>query len=29
MHMIKQKQMMVEAGNEGLTVAEKFYALAA
>ena len=29
MHMIKKKQMMVEAGDEGRTAAEKFYALAA
>jgi hypothetical protein len=29
MHMIKKKQLMVEAGDEGLTVAEQFYALAA
>ena len=29
MHMIKKKQMMVEAGAEGLTAAEQFYALAA
>ena len=29
MHMIKKKQMMVEAGDEGLTAAEQFYALAA
>ena len=29
MHMIKKKQMMVEAGEEGLTAAELFYALAA
>jgi hypothetical protein len=28
MHMIKQKQLMVEAGDEGLTAAEQFYALA-
>jgi transposase-like protein len=29
MHMIKKKQMVVEAGDEGLTAAEQFYALAA
>jgi len=29
MHMIKKKQMMVEAGDEGRTAAEQFYALAA
>jgi hypothetical protein len=29
MHMIKKRQMMVEAGDEGRTAAEKFYALAA
>jgi len=29
MHMIKKKQMMGEAGAEGLTAAEQFYALAA
>jgi putative transposase len=29
MHMIKKKQLMVEAGVEGLTAAEQFYALAA
>ena len=29
MHMIKKKQMMVEAGDEGLTAAKQFYALAA
>jgi putative transposase len=28
MHMIKKKQMIVEAGHEGLTAAEQFYALA-
>jgi len=28
MHMIKKKQMMVEAGDEGLTAAAQFYALA-
>jgi hypothetical protein len=27
--MIKKKQMMVEAGDEGRTAAEQFYALAA
>ena len=29
MHMIKKKQMIVEAGDEGLTAAELFYSLAA
>ena len=29
MHMIRKKQMVVEAGKEGLTAAEQFYALAA
>jgi hypothetical protein len=29
MHMIKEWQLMVEAGDEGLTAAEQFYALAA
>ena len=29
MHMLKKKQMMVEAEAEGLTAAEQFYALAA
>src|SRR5882724_4748875 len=29
MHMIRKKQMMVEAGEEGLTAAEQFYSLAA
>jgi transposase-like protein len=29
MHMIKKKQMVVEEGEEGLTAAEQFYALAA
>jgi len=29
MHMIKQKQMVVEAGDEGRTAAQQFYALAA
>ena len=29
MHMIKKKQLMVEAGDEGLTAAEMFYSLAA
>ena len=28
MHMIKKRQMIVEAGDEGLTAAEQFYALA-
>jgi putative transposase len=29
MHMIKKQQLMVEAGDEGRTAAEQFYALAA
>jgi putative transposase len=29
MHMIKKKQLTVETGDEGLTAAEQFYALAA
>ncbi len=29
MHMIKKRQMVVEAGGEGLTAAELFYSLAA
>jgi transposase-like protein len=29
MHMLKKQQLMVEAGDEGLTVAQQFYALAA
>jgi putative transposase len=29
MHMIKKRQLMIEAGDEGLTAAEQFYALAA
>jgi putative transposase len=29
MHMIKKRQMMIEAGDEGLTAAEQFYSLAA
>jgi hypothetical protein len=29
MHMIKKRQMMNEAGDEGRTAAEQFYALAA
>src|SRR5919198_3359776 len=29
MHMLKKKQLMVEAGDEGLTAAELFYSLAA
>ena len=29
MHMIKKRQMVVEAGDEGLTAAELFYFLAA
>ena len=28
MHMIKKKQLVVEAGDEGLTAAGQFYALA-
>jgi putative transposase len=28
-HMIKKKQLVVEASNKGLTAAEQFYALAA
>ena len=28
MHMIKKRQLKVEAGDEGLTAAEWFYALA-
>ena len=28
-HMIKKRQMLVEAGDEGLTAAELFYSLAA
>ena len=28
MHMIKKRQMVIEEGNEGLTVAELFYSLA-
>jgi hypothetical protein len=28
-HMIKKKQMMVDAGDEGRTAAEQFYSLAA
>src|SRR5262249_36302608 len=28
MHMLKKKQLVVEAGDEGLTAAEQFYALA-
>jgi hypothetical protein len=28
MHMIKKRQRVVEAGDEGLTAAEQFYALA-
>ena len=28
MHMIKQRQMTMEAGEEGLTAAEQFYSLA-
>jgi hypothetical protein len=28
MHMIQKRQMVVEAGDEGLTAAEQFYALA-
>jgi putative transposase len=29
MHMIKKRQLLVEAGDEGLTAAEQFYTLAA
>jgi hypothetical protein len=29
MHMIKKRQLIVEAGDEGLTAAEQSYALAA
>jgi hypothetical protein len=29
MHMLKKKQMVVEAGDESLTAAELFYSLAA
>jgi hypothetical protein len=29
MHMLKRRQLMVEAGDEGLTAAEQFYSLAA
>jgi putative transposase len=29
MHMLKKQQMIVEAGDEGLTAAQQFYALAA
>jgi hypothetical protein len=29
MHMLKKRQLVVEAGDEGLTAAEQFYALAA
>jgi hypothetical protein len=29
MHMLKKRQMVSEAGDEGLTAAELFYALAA
>ena len=29
MHMIKKRQMIMEAGDEGLTAAELFYSLAA
>jgi putative transposase len=29
MHMLKKRQLVAEEGNEGLTVAERFYALAA
>ena len=28
MHMIKKRQVVMEAGDEGLTAAEQFYALA-
>jgi putative transposase len=29
MHMLKKRQLVVEAGDEGRTVAEQFYSLAA
>ena len=29
MHMLKKRQLVVEEGEEGLTAAEQFYALAA
>ena len=29
MHMLKKRQLMVEAGDEGLTATEQFYSLAA
>jgi putative transposase len=29
MHMLKKRQLMREAGDEGLTAAEQFYSLAA
>jgi len=29
MHMLKKKQLVVQEGDEGLTAAEQFYALAA
>jgi hypothetical protein len=29
MHMIKKRQLVVEAGDEGITAAELFYSLAA
>jgi putative transposase len=29
MHMLKKRQRVVEAGNESLTAAERFYSLAA
>jgi len=29
MHMLKKRQLMMEAGNERLTAAEHFYSLAA
>jgi hypothetical protein len=29
MHMLKKRQMVVETGDEGLTAADQFYALAA
>ncbi len=29
MHMIRKKQMLVDAGEESLTAAEQFYSLAA
>ena len=29
MHMLKKRQLVVEAGNKGFTAAEQFYSLAA